>query len=148
MFGTSTLAIMKNAMYIPAFMVGLSLENYYILAALMVVDVMLGIIKTFVVNGGQHFTSYRLVAGILSKLSLIVVPVVLAAAGHAIDMDLIPLAKGALGMFILAQTYSILGSVYTINSGKPVTEFDAVSAILLRLRLTVETLIKGTKNNG
>lgn len=144
MFGTSTLALIKNVAYLPAFLLGLSMESYYILAALMVVDVALGVIKTIVIKGGQALTSYRLVSGVLSKLSLILVPLVIAYAGRGVGIELLALAKGALGMFILAQAYSIIGSVYAINAGKEITEFDAVSFILKRIRQTIETMIKGT----
>jgi len=134
--------IVKNAAYIPAIFIGLSAQSYAILAVLMVVDTIFGVLRVGIVHGGEHIRSYRLSAGILSKLTIIGVPLMIAWAGQGVGINLVMVAQGAISMLILAQLYSILGNVYSIRVGKDVQEFDAVSWVLHRLQKTIERLLK------
>lgn len=138
----TTTAFIKNLGYIPAVLIGLSLESYLILAVLMIIDTLFGIMRVFVIYGGHHIKSYKLVSGVVAKITVIGVPVMLAWAGRGSGIDLYPLAQGTLGVLILAEVYSILGSVYAIRIRKDVPEYDAVSAILRGLQKIIEKIIK------
>ena len=140
---TSTItSLLKNLGYFPAMLLGLSGETYLILAVLMVVDTIFGVARVGVIYGWEHASSYRLSAGILSKLAIIGVPLFIAMAGRGSGMNLTFLAQGAIGMLCLAQLYSILGNVYSMRIGKEVREFDAVSWVLRRLQIIIERIIK------
>lgn len=141
---TSSIVALKNLGYIPAILLGLSLESYTILAVLMLLDTIFGVIRTGVVHGGRSIKSYKLAAGIISKLSIILIPVLLAWAGRGAGINLITLAQGTLGVLILAETYSILSNIYSIRVRKDIHEYDAVSAILLWVRSLIESIIKTT----
>ena len=139
---TPLLTIIKNFVYFPAILVGLSGESFAILGVLMAIDTIFGIIKVGTIYGWRHISSYRMSSGILSKLTIILVPLLIAWAGKGAGMDLGFLAQSSLSLLCLAQLYSILGNVYSIRTGKEYVEFDAVSWVLRRLQIVIERLIK------
>lgn len=140
--GTSTDEFVKNLLYIPAFLLGLSLQSFTILAVFMLVDVGTGLVRTYVVNGGHSIKSSRLGAGVLSKTCIILIPVLLVWGGEGAGINLLPVAQGTLSVLILAELYSILGNVQSIRLRKDIMEFDAVNFIILKLRDYLEAKIK------
>jgi len=135
---------LKNIGYILAFLigsVGLPHEAFIILAALMVLDTASGIARVGVVHGWRHVKSARLTAGIISKLFVVMVPVIIAWTGKGAGLDLKPLAQGALSMIILAEAYSVLGNIYAIRIKKDVQEWDALAFVLKSIRQGIERII-------
>ncbi len=120
--------------YLPVFLVGISMENYAILAIFMGIDILTGVVKSYHVQGPKSLTSYAMKVGVLSKSCLLLIPVIIAWAGKGVDLDLLWFARGSLAMLILAETYSIIGNIYAINRREEKGEFDAVSFVLKRIR--------------
>jgi len=137
----TTLTILKNMGYIPAVFLGLSTESYGILAALMIVDTITGVTRAGVVHGWRSVNSHNLSFGILSKMCLILVPLIVALTGRGSGLDLTLVAKGALSAIILSEAYSILGNVQSIRIRKDIQEFDAINFILVKLRKMLEKLL-------
>ena len=144
----TTLAVVKNLAYIPAILVGLSMESYAILAVLMLIDTVFGVVRVGVVHGGKHIKSYKLIAGALSKLTVISIPLVLVWAGKGAGIDFAPIAQATLGVLVLAETYSIVGSMYAIRVKRDVPEWDAVSWILRSVQRVIEGIIKRDVSKG
>lgn len=139
----SGITLVKNVSYIPALFVGLSFESYTILAVFMVLDTILGVIKAAVLSHeGEKVVSYRLKSGILSKISVMLVPLLLAWTGRGIGLDLVAVAQATLALLILSEFYSILGNIYSIYTRKKVDEFDAIGWILRILRDRIERTLK------
>ena len=139
---TTTITIAKNSVYVPAFLIGLPLDSVGILGFLIVIDVFTGIIKSGTIHGWRSIKSQKAKNGILAKLVLMLVPIVLMVAGKGIGVDFILVAKGSFALLILAETYSILGNIHSIHSGKEMDEFDAVQFVLLQIRGALERIIK------
>lgn len=137
-----TFTAFKNASYLPAILLGLSIESYTILAILMVIDTIFGVTRVLVVHGGVHIKSYKLTAGITAKLSILLLPLLIAWVGRGANIDLSMIARGTLGVLILSEFYSILGSMYSMRIMKDVPEYDAVSAVIRSVRNIIEKLIK------
>lgn len=137
----------KNLMYIPAFFLGLSMQSFGVLAAFMMIDVITGLVRAYTVHGGRSIKSYRLGAGILSKLCIILVPLLVVWGGEGAHIDLLLVGQGALSVLILAELYSILGNIQSIRLRKDVMEFDAVNFIVLKLRDYLESIIKKEHEN-
>lgn len=136
----TTLAIAKNVGYLPAILLGMSLHSYGILAVFIAFDIVTGIWRSAVINGGQSITSWKAINGLLSKFLFLFIPVVVAYMGKGMGLDLVALAQSALGLLIGATGYSIIGNIYSIRSGKAVKEFDAVKYILLAIERVLEKL--------
>lgn len=132
------MTIFKNILYIPAFLLGMQMHSFTILLAFIVVDMITGVWRVAIVHGGKEIRSVHAINGLVSKLLFALIPLVIAYAGKGIGVDLIRFATGALSLLILATGYSIIGNIYTIRSGVPVKEFDAVRFILSAFRRLLE----------
>ena len=134
--------IAKNIGYLPMFLIGISMESYIILLVFMLVDTFTGVTKVYFLKGGHSIRSRELSRGILNKFLVIIIPLVLVWAGRGAGLDLLFLAKGVLGVFILSEAYSIIGNIQSIRTGKEKSEFDAVSYVITHSRDYLEKVIK------
>lgn len=138
----SIVTIIKNLGYIPAVLIGLSSESYAILALFMVIDTIIGIIKAYVLYGGRSIKSQKLTLGIVKKLTVLIVPLLLAWGGRGAGIDLTLIAQSAIGVLVLSELYSILGGIYSIRTKEEIHEFDAVSLFLRKMQTFIERLLK------
>lgn len=138
----TTTGILKNLGYIPAVYLGISMEQFTILAVLLVVDIITGIWRSAIVGGGQSVTSWKAINGFMSKMLFLLIPLVIAAAGKSVGVELVVLAKSALGLLTLATSYSIIGNIYGIRTGKVVKEFDAIHYILIYIEKLLKRIEK------
>ena len=134
-----------NFLYIPfvALMhyLGLDAEVMMIFSTLLVLDIITGWFKTIAV--GEKPKSWRLANGIISKVVLILVPLVMAAVAKAVhDIDVRVLFYVVVDALILSEAYSIIGNIYTINTGNKVEEFDVLSKILKLIRNSLNRLLQ------
>lgn len=139
------IAITKNLAYIPAMYLGLSVENYSILAMLMILDLITGIVRAGVIHGWRSVTSRIATFGILTKLTMILIPLVIALAAKGVGMNLLVVAKMALGTMILSEAYSVLGNIQAIRIRKDIKEFDAINLLLTKVRSILEQALKVKK---
>ena len=123
----------KNLGYFPAVVVGLSIENYSILIILLVVDIITGIWRSAVLHTGDSITSRKAINGIMSKFLFLLIPVTLAVMGKGLGLDLVGLARMALGLLMFFTGYSIISNIHSIHTGKRTKEFDVVRIILMQL---------------
>lgn len=135
-------AMFKNALYIPAFILGLSTDVYGILGVLMILDVITGIARSGTIHGWNSVTSRVAEVGIVAKVFIFLVPMVLALTAKGAGFDLHFVASGALTVLVLSEGYSILGNIQSIYLKKDLQEFDAINFILTRIRDIVERIIR------
>lgn len=143
----STKAFIKNISYGLAFLigaVGLSAQAFAIFGALIIIDTLTGIIRAVRLKGGRSVTSLRLTSGVISKLLIILVPLIIAWAGQGSGLNLTLVAQGALSMLILAEAYSIIGNIHAIRVGKDLKEFDAIAWVLTKVRSVIENYLKNS----
>lgn len=144
---TTTITVsMKHFGYILAFLLGLDIHSYAILAVFMAIDLILGTARSGVVHGWRSVKSYKFIAGITSKLLVLCVPLLLVWAGKGAGLDLLFLAQGALAMLVLGEAYSILGNINSIRLGKDIAEFDVISSILYSVQKVLEKLLTATRD--
>lgn len=135
-------AVIKNASYLGAFLIGLSQESYTILVAFMILDTILGVCRVYVVHGGHAIKSYRLVSGLMAKLTMLMVPLLIAYLGKGVGMELTVLAVWSLNLLIFSHFYSILGNIHSIYLRRDTYEFDAISYVLTKIQLVFERFLK------
>lgn len=133
----------KNAGYVAAFFVttnylGINQESILILGAVIVLDIITGVLKSAVLYGGRSLTSSKFSAGVLAKLLLILIPITLALAGRGVGLELSLITQGAISVLILSQVYSIIGNIHAIQTKDEKNEFDAVAFIMKQLRDLLE----------
>lgn len=117
---------------------GLPAEPAAILGTLMAIDFTTGCFKSHAI--GRSITSQRMRVGLMSKLGVMAIPLVLALAAKGLGVDFKWMVNWSISLFILSETYSIISNIYTAKTGNDVPEFDAVSAILKRVRALLNSL--------
>ena len=122
--------LLKNSAYIPAFLLGLSVEALTILAVFMVLDTFLGIARSITLHGSNTFTSRVLTHGLISKLLILFIPIILVWTGRGVGFDFHSIASGTISVLVLSEAYSIFGHIQSIRTREDVKEFDAVSMVL------------------
>lgn len=138
----STTTLLKHFSYVGVVFVALPPESYGILAFFMILDTVTGIIRAGIIRGWRSITSHLASVGILAKCLLILVPLLVAVAGHGVGLNLDIIARGALNILILSELYSILSNIQSIKQRKEVKEFDAVNYLLGTLRDWLEKNVK------
>lgn len=133
---------LKNTLYIPVFILGMSLHSFYILGLFIFLDIVTGIVKSGRINGWRAVTSSAFTFGITFKALIIFVPLIVALTGKGIGIDLVFMARGALSMLIVSEAYSILGNIYSIRTGQNHEEFDAVNWSINKVRESLISIIK------
>ena len=142
---TTIFGFLKNLSYIPIFILGLPIESFAILTIFIVVDMVMGIAKSWTIHGRQSLTSRRFSIGLISKLSMLFVPLLFAAAGKGVGIDLTAIARGSLSLLIFSEGYSIIGNMISIRTGEETHEFDAVTFVLRKIQGFMMKYIKSDK---
>ena len=140
--GGSTL---MNIIYIPLIAMcaylDLRWESLTLLAILLIIDFVTGVTKVFVIDR-KHLKSYRAIAGILAKVSILLIPIVLAIVAKQAQYDMAFFTNTVITMLMLAESFSIIGNIRSIVSRKEVEEIDAMSFVLSKISNMLITLLK------
>ncbi len=72
--------------------------------------------------------------GLISKLSLLIIPIVLAMGAKATGADYHYILLSGMYILILSEVYSIIGNIYCMNTGEELPEYDAVAMLGKQIR--------------
>jgi len=111
---------------------GLDREVFAIFSALLVTDYILGIGKAISLK--ESVTSNKAKYGILSKMSLLVIPIVLAASAKAVGQDASNFFFWGMNLLIFSEAYSIIGNIYAIRTKKELPEWDVIALMGKKIR--------------
>lgn len=137
----ATLAAVISA---PILYVGLTPEVVGIYALLIVIDLITGVVASYI-DDKKTIKSNTMIRGIITKISIFMIPFVIALVARWLGdgwWDLLkPMVWITLSILIASEAYSIIGNIYNIKTGKKVPEFDAVESIM-------STILKALKLVG
>lgn len=119
---------------------GLPAEPAAILAVLMCIDFVAGVSRARTL--GDQVTSHRMKVGAISKCGVLTVPLVMALTAKGLGADFNWLVQWTVSVFILSETYSIIANIYAARTGIILPEFDAVSAVLKKVRSLIDVIDK------
>ena len=119
---------------------GLPAEPAAILSVLMCVDFIAGVSRAHVL--GEPVTSHRMKVGAVTKCGVMTVPLVMALTAKGLGADFNWLVSWTVSVFILSETYSIISNIYAARTGIILPEFDAVSAVLKKVRSLIDVIDK------
>lgn len=107
-------------------------EQIFILAILMLLDFAAGVAKQFRIDP-RKITSARAWLGLIKKVGTLIVVLTVALVLKGIDVNGTTYITSILGIFIMAEGYSIIQNIYTIRTGESVPEFDVVSIVIKKI---------------
>ncbi len=128
---------------ISSFMVylGVDVEAFTMFSILLCIDYITGLTKARAIS--ESITSNKMKYGIVSKLSLIIIPLVLAISGKAMSYDLSNIVFVSVNILVLSELYSIVGNIYAVRNKKELPEYDVVSIIGKKIRDTLIQTVGG-----
>ncbi len=111
---------------------GINGEAFFLFALLLLIDYVTGVLKAKTM--GYKITSNRMKYGIISKMSLLLVPLILAIGAKALEADFRFVLMVGINILVLSEVYSIIGNIYSIRTKDELPEYDAVAMIGKRIR--------------
>ena len=136
----------KNISYVLGFIyasqyLGFNPDSIATLMFLMIVDVVTGVTRSALVNGAVSIKSSVGIKGLLTKILVLTGLFSFALALKSVGFEAQSMAQGIVMIFILAETYSILGNIVaSINKSNKV-EYDAVAFLMSRVKSLLGHLI-------
>ena len=119
---------------------GISGDVVEVLFVLMCIDTILGLIKAIVL--GNRFTFEKLLWGITTKLSVLIIPMVIALVAKGLSFDFHWFVLAVLNILIAAEGFSAIGNILSIKSKKNVENVDFISLLLRAIRKGLTNVIK------
>lgn len=108
----------------------LSWEVYAIFAGLLFLDFVFGIADAYF-EDRQKVTSSAARKGIFKKFSKLVLPIIFILAMKGIwAEDVSMLVTSVMSILIITEWYSIIGHIYSINTGSHLSEIDAFTLLI------------------
>lgn len=111
---------------------GLNVETFFLFSVLLLVDFITGIGKAKTL--GHDITSDKMKYGIISKMSLIIIPLVLGIAAKAMQMPSENVLFIGMNILILSEVYSVIGNIYSMRTKEEMPEYDALTLLGRRIR--------------
>ena len=110
----------------------ISQEPFTLFAILLIIDYLTGIMKAKVLC--IAITSNKMKYGVISKLSLLLIPITIAIGAKAVGADSHHILLAGMYILIFSEVYSIIGNIYSIRTKEELPEYDAVSVIGKKIR--------------
>lgn len=123
---------------------GIDTEVFAIFTVLLAIDYLTGIAKAY--RTGETISSAKAKYGVISKFTLILIPLVVGLCAKAIGADAKVLFVWGMNLLILSETYSIISNVYMINKGKELPEWDVIAVLGRRIRTVLTDEYGGPSN--
>lgn len=102
-------------------------EPMFFFAVLLVIDYITGLYKAKIL--GHSITSNKMKYGCISKMLLILVPIVLAIGAKSVGADMDKALIVGINILIISEIYSIIGNIYSARTKEEFPEWDAVAMI-------------------
>ena len=102
-------------------------EALFLLWVLIVIDTLLGYIDA---NVKKCFSSTKAYIWLLKKMVLLLIPITFAIAWKIVWQDVSGIVASILWLLAVAQVYSIVAHIYSINTWEKLTEYDAVTVVV------------------
>ena len=119
-----------------------NIEAFAILAVLIVIDFFLWITKVWAIHGGKSITSSKARTWLLSKLIVILIPIIVGVAGRVVWLELSVLVTTVAWALVLSELYSIIWNISAIRLWQEIAEFDAISFTLKKILGLIKWLLE------
>jgi phage-related holin len=122
---------------------GISYGLILLLWFFMVFDTILGLIASIVINGWQSLTQTRFWAGILTKISILFIPLSLAITGALAGFNLNIFVFSSIYVLIANDAISCFTNLLSIKTKKRYINRDLVEILINALRTSIYKFAEG-----
>lgn len=134
------LTYLKSFLYIIFIYLGIKTGAVKILLVLMLLDSLLGIIKAL--RLGKSFSFKVLLWGMITKLSIFIVPFIVALMAKALDYDFSYFIIVILNIIIVSEGISCITNIIGIKTKKEVDNTDYITTLLHAIKRTLSEIMK------
>ena len=106
---------------------GLSKEMFIALCFLLVIDSILGYINAVL---KREFQSVKAISGLAKKIVVLFIPISISIYWIIVWTDVSSITAWIFALLWIAEVYSIVWKIYEIKTGKKISEFDAMTAVI------------------
>ena len=138
------MAYVKTFLYGIFLFLDMDIDIVKILGILMAVDTALGVIKALRLR--QKVSFKRLIWGMITKISVLIVPMVLALVAKALSFDFTWFVSAVLNILVLAEGFSAISNIISIKEGKQIENQDFITKLLHGIRAGLGKLINNLFN--
>jgi|GEM_PF-816811 hypothetical protein len=131
----------KTAIYLLFVFLNVDLDIVKILSILMMADTALGAIKAVYLKD-LRFTFERLLWGLISKATILTIPMVLALVALGLGFDFKWLIVLILRILVISEGISSITNILSIRKKENIENTDYISDILKGLRKFLESYLK------
>lgn len=107
--------------------VGLKEEVYFIYCLLLIIDYVTGVGRAY--RLGISITSKEMRIGMISKMSLLAVPIILGLGFKVVGADGARALEVGMIILSLSEVYSSISNIHAIKTTKDLPEFDALASL-------------------
>jgi len=118
----------------------MDIEIVKVLFYLMVIDTILGVVKTIVLK--KAFSFKVLALGFVSKLAVLLIPMALALMSKGLNYNFKWFVTIVMDLLIVSDGISIFSNAIAIKTKKEVENFDALTTVLKAIRNALIQLFK------
>jgi phage-related holin len=111
----------------------ISQEPFTLFAILLILDYITGLAKAKTL--GHSITSNKMKYGLISKFSLLLIPIVVAIGAKAVGGDSHYILMSGMYILIFSEVYSIIGNIYSTRTKEEFPEYDALAMIGKQIRV-------------
>jgi hypothetical protein len=122
---------------------GISYGLIFLLWFFMVFDTLLGLIASVIINGWQSLTQTRFWAGILTKISILFIPLSLAITGALAGFNLNIFVFSSIYVLIANDAISCFTNLLSIKTKKRYINRDLVEILINALRSSIYKFAEG-----
>ena len=134
-----TVAAIKTFIYCTFVFLDIDVDVVRILGILMTIDTVLGVIKT--IRLGKKFSFKKLIWGMITKVSVLIVPMILALTAKALSFDFTWFVTAVLNILVVAEAFSSITNIMSIRQNKELENTDFITALLQKIRSGLSRII-------
>jgi len=132
----------KTVLYLVFVFLNIDFDIVKLLSILMFTDTLLGVIKAIYINKIK-FTFRKLLWGIVSKATILLIPMILALTSLALGFDFVWLVHIVLKILVVSEAISAITNILSIKERKNIENTDYISKLLHIIRnFLVKTIDK------
>ena len=133
------LDIGKSAVYAVFVYLGIRTGTVKVLLVLMLIDSALGIIKAM--RLGKKFSFKVLGWGMVSKLTILIIPMIIALMGKALSFDFSLFVVAVMNIIVVSEGISCITNILSIRTRKQIENTDYITALLHSIRKGLTGLV-------
>ena len=126
--------------YILFVFLGMKTDVVRLLFYLMVIDSVLGVLKSIRLK--QRFSFKILLWGMVTKLSILIIPMILALLGKAMTFDFTYFVVAVMNVIIVSEGISCITNIISIKSNKEIENVDYITMMLQVIKKALSKIIK------